>query len=132
MRSVLLPSASVRSIRIIGLTTCKGAPDGRILKSDVVLSRTTLSKKDLSRLNYIVTMFIDYAELMAEDAISMSMADWLRATDNLNNNCRKVLQGKERSSHDDTVKKAENVYGLFRVQQDRKYCRNLIKKWQSI
>lgn len=46
-------------------------------------------------MNRIVTMFIDYAELMAEDEVPMSMADWLRETDNfLQNNRRKVLEGK--------------------------------------
>lgn len=62
--------------------------------NDVVIAKNYLNKKELSRLNRIVTMFIDYAELMAEDEIPMSMADWLRETDNfLKNNRRKVLEG---------------------------------------
>ena len=37
-------------------------------------------------------MFIDYAELMAEDEQLMSMKDWLAETDRfLTNNRRKVL-----------------------------------------
>ncbi len=56
-------------------------------------------------------MFIDYAELMVEDEIPMSMVDWLRETDNfLQNNRRKVLVGKGKVSHEDAVKKAEDVY----------------------
>ena len=106
----------------MGLTTWKAAPDGKILKRDVVIAKNYLNEKELSRLNRIVTMFIDYAELMAEDEVPMSMADWLRETDNfLKNNRRKVLEGKGTVSHEDAVKKAEDIYEQFRVQQDRDY-----------
>lgn len=106
----------------MGLTTWKAAPDGKILKRDVVIAKNYLNEKELSRLNRIVTMFIDYAELMAEDEVPMSMADWLRETDNfLQNNRRKVLEGKGTVSHEDAVKKAEDIYEQFRVQQDRDY-----------
>jgi hypothetical protein len=106
----------------MGLTTWKAAPDGKILKRDVVIAKNYLNEKELSRLNRIVTMFIDYAELMAEDEVPMSMADWLRETDNfLKNNRRKVLEGKGTISHEDAVKKAEDIYEQFRVQQDRDY-----------
>jgi hypothetical protein len=106
----------------MGLTTWKAAPDGKILKRDVVIAKNYLNEKELSRLNRIVTMFIDYAELMAEDEVPMSMADWLRETDNfLKNNRRKVLEGKGTISHEDAVKKAEDIYEQFRVRQDRDY-----------
>ncbi|HBT64031.1 MAG TPA: cell filamentation protein Fic, partial [Ruminococcaceae bacterium] len=106
----------------MGLTTWKAAPDGKIMKRDVVIAKNYLNEKELSRLNRIVTMFIDYAELMAEDEIPMSMADWLRETDNfLQNNRRKVLEGKGAVSHEDAVKKAETIYDQFRIQQDRDY-----------
>lgn len=106
----------------MGLTTWKAAPNGKILKRDVVIAKNYLNEKELSRLNRIVTMFIDYAELMAEDEVPMSMADWLRETDNfLKNNRRKVLEGKGTISHEDAVKKAEDIYEQFRVRQDRDY-----------
>ena len=106
----------------MGLTTWKVAPDGKIIKRDVVVAKNYLNEKELSRLNRIVTMFIDYAELMAEDEVPMSMADWLRETDNyLQHNRRKVLEGKGKVSHEDAVKKAEDIYDQFRIQQDRDY-----------
>ena len=61
----------------MGLTTWKGAPNGKILKSDTIVAKNYLNKKEISRLNRPVTMFIDYAELMAEDEQLMSMKDWL-------------------------------------------------------
>jgi len=53
----------------MGLTTWKDAPDGKILKRDIKIAKNYLNEKELSRLNRLVTMFIDYAELMAEDEI---------------------------------------------------------------
>ena len=83
----------------MGLTTWKGAPDGKILKSDTLVAKNYLNEKELSRLNRLVTMFIDYAELMAEDEQLMSMQDWLNETDRfLTNNRRNVLDGKGHAS----------------------------------
>ena len=61
----------------MGLTSWKGAPEGKILKSDTPVAKNYLNEMELSRLNRLVTMFIDYAELMAEDQQLMTMADWL-------------------------------------------------------
>ena len=52
----------------------------------------------------------------------MSMADWLKETDNfLTSTRRKVLEGKGTVSHEDAVKKAEDIYKLFRNKQDKAY-----------
>jgi len=113
----------------MGLTTWKAAPDGKIIKRDVVVAKNYLNEKELSRLNRIVTMFIDYAELMAEDEAPMSMADWLRETDSfLQNNRRKVLEGKGTVSHEEAVKRAEDIYEQFRIQQDRDYISQFDKE----
>ena len=70
-------------------------------------------------------MFIDYAELMAEDGVAMSMQDWLNETDNfLSNNRRRILEGKGQVSHEDAMKKATEVYEQFRIQQDKDYISN--------
>ena len=106
----------------MGLTTWKGAPDGKILKSDVVVAKNYLNEKELSRLNRLVTMFIDYAELMAEDERLMYMKDWLAETDRfLTGTRRSVLPGKGSISHDDMVKKVGGIYEEFRKKQDAEY-----------
>ena len=106
----------------MGLTTWKGAPDGKILKSDTLVAKNYLNEKEISRLNRLVTMFIDYAELMAEDEQLMSMKDWLAETDRfLQNNRRNVLEGKGSVSHDDAVKKVSGIYAQFRKKQDAEY-----------
>ena len=106
----------------MGLTTWKGAPDGKILKSDTLVAKNYLNQKELSRLNRLVTMFIDYAELMAEDEQLMSMQDWLKETDRfLTNNRRQVLDGKGRISREAAVKKVSGIYEEFRKRQDADY-----------
>ncbi|WP_455193558.1 virulence RhuM family protein [Eubacterium ramulus] len=106
----------------MGLTTWKDAPDGKILKRDIGIAKNYLNEKELSRLNRLVTMFIDYAELMAEDEILMSMQDWVDQTNQfLLNNRRKVLNGKGKISHAAAMQKAEKEYEVFRVKQDREY-----------
>ncbi len=113
----------------MGLTTWKGAPDGKILKSDTLVAKNYLNEKELSRLNRLVTMFIDYAELMAEDEQLMSMADWLAETDRfLSNNRRNVLEGKGKISHDDAVKKVSGIYEEFRKKQDADYVSEFDKE----
>ena len=106
----------------MGLTTWKAAPDGKILKSDALVAKNYLNEKELSRLNRLVNMFIDYAELMAEDEHLMSMQDWLNETDRfLQNNRQRVLEGKGSISHDEAVKKVSEVYAEFRKKQDADY-----------
>ena len=106
----------------MGLTTWKGAPDGKILKSDTLVAKNYLNQKELSRLNRLVTMFIDYAELMAEDEQLMSMQDWLKETDRfLTNNRRQVLDDKGRISREAAVKKVSGIYEEFRKRQDADY-----------
>jgi hypothetical protein len=112
----------------MGLTTWKGSPGGKIIKSDVIVAKNYLNEDEIRRLNRIVTMFIDRAELMAEDGILMSMKDWLSDTDKfLSDNRRNVLRGKGGVSHEEAVKKAEDAYDEFRVRQDIDYVSNFDK-----
>lgn len=106
----------------MGLITWKDAPNGKVLKRDIGIAKNYLNEKELSRLNRLVTMFIDYAELMAEDEILMSMQDWVDQTNQfLMNNRRKILSGKGKVSHDVAIEKANKEYEVFRVKQDREY-----------
>ena len=106
----------------MGLTTWKGAPDGKILKSDTLVAKNYLNEKELAHLNRLVTMFIDYAELMAEDEQLMSMQDWLDETDRfLTNNRRKVLDSKGHISRETAAKKVGAIYEEFRKKQDAEY-----------
>ena len=116
----------------MGLTTWKGAPDGKILKSDTLIAKNYLNEKEVSRLNRLVTMFIDYAELMAEDEQPMSMQDWLNETDRfLTNNRRRVLDGKGHVSREATAKKVSGIYEEFRKKQDAEYISEFDREFEK-
>ncbi|WP_092560699.1 virulence RhuM family protein [Anaeromicropila populeti] len=116
----------------MGLTTWKDAPDGKILKRDVIVAKNYLNEKEIKKLNRLVTMFIDYAELMAEDEELMSMQDWLNETDNfLKNNRRNVLEGKGAISHKDALQKVDDAYQIFRVRQDKEYISEFDKDMEK-
>ncbi len=116
----------------MGLTTWKEAPEGKIFKSDIIIAKNYLNEKELSKLNRLVTMFIDYAELMAEDEVLMSMQDWLEQTNQfLTNNRRNVLEGKGKISHTRALEKANEEYELFRVKQDQEYISYFDKEMEK-
>ena len=60
----------------MGLTTWKNAPDGRIRKSDVTVAKNYLSQDEISELNRVVTMYLDYAEDQAQRRKTLTMHDW--------------------------------------------------------
>ena len=116
----------------MGLTTWSAAPDGKILKRDVSVAKNYLNEKELSQLNRLVTMFIDYAELMAEDEVLMSMKDWLDQTNVfLTNNRRNVLEGKGTVSHEQALDKATKEYEIFRIRQDKEYISEFDKEMKK-
>lgn len=116
----------------MGLTTWKGAPDGKVLKSDTLIAKNYLNEKEVTRLNRLVTMFIDYAELMAEDEQPMSMQDWLNETDRfLTNNRRRVLDGKGHVSREAAAKKVSGIYEEFRKKQDAEYVSEFDREFEK-
>lgn len=120
------------SLPTMGLTTWKDAPDGKILKRDIGIAKNYLNENELKRLNRLVTMFIDYAELMAEDEVLMSMRDWLEQTDQfLSNNRRNIFEGKGRISHTQAIQKANEEYDVFRVKQDEEYISDFDKEMEK-
>lgn len=57
----------------MGLTAFKGA---KVRKADVTIAKNYLNQDELSNLNRIVTMYLDYAEDQAKQHIPMYMKDW--------------------------------------------------------
>jgi hypothetical protein len=57
----------------MGLTTWKNAPKGKVLKSDVTVAKNYLNEREVSKLNRLVGMFIDTAEMKALNQQVMTM-----------------------------------------------------------
>lgn len=106
----------------MGLTTWEGAPEGKILKTDVVVAKNYLTEKELEFLERLVSMYLDYAELQAEREIPMSMEDWAKRLDGfLEFNGKEVLTGVGKVSAEQAKLYAETEFESFRVVQDRTY-----------
>lgn len=65
----------------MGLTTWKNAPKGKIRKPDVGVAKNYLDEKEMTGLNRIVTMYLDYAENQASKGVVMYMKDWVQKLD---------------------------------------------------
>lgn len=74
----------------MGLTAFKGA---KVRKTDVTVARNYMTQEEISTLNLIVNMYLDYAELQAKQHHEMHMADWEEKLNQfLQFNGREVLQ----------------------------------------
>lgn len=74
----------------MGLTSFKGS---KVRKSDVTVAKNYMDHEEISTLNLIVNMYLDYAELQAKQHHAMHMADWeIKLNQFLQFNGRDVLQ----------------------------------------
>ena len=106
----------------MGLTTWKHAPSGKVLKCDIKVAKNYLEEKEISELNRIVTMYLDYAENQAKKQIPMKMTDWIKKLDAfLEFNEYKVLHNLGGVSREQANKIAEEEYRVFRVKQDEEF-----------
>ena len=104
----------------MGLTTWESAPDGKIVKADVTVAKNYLSEKEMSYLQRIVSLYLDYAELQAERRIPMSMEDWAKRLDGfLEFNGNELLMGTGKVSAEQAKLHAETEFEKYRIIQDR-------------
>jgi len=120
--SELLIERADHKKEFMGLTNWKKAPNGKILKSDVVVAKNYLSKDEIKSLNRIVTMYLDYAEDQAERQIPMTMKDW---SDKLNAflqfNERDILQNAGKVTATIAKEFAISEFEKYKVIQDKSY-----------
>lgn len=117
----------------MGLTTWKNSPDGKILKSDTNIAKNYLSEKEISELNRLVELYLNFAELQAERNIPMKMNEWVEALDSfLEINRYDLLKNPGKISHNEAIKKAESEYSKFRRIQDQKFISDFDKEVKKI
>lgn len=104
----------------MGLTNWKHAPDGKILKPDVVVAKNYLTEAELKSLDRFVTMYLDYAEDQASRKIPMTMLDWAgKLNAFLQFNERDILDNPGKVSQAVAKAFAESEFEKYRVVQDR-------------
>ena len=102
----------------MGLSTWKNTPDGRILKSDVIVAKNYLQEKEIRQLERTVTGYFDYIEGLIERENTFTM-DQLATSVNkfLSFNEYKILDGKGKISKIQADKKAIKEYDEFNKTQ---------------
>ncbi|MGM9881253.1 MAG: RhuM family protein [Bacilli bacterium] len=112
----------------MGLTTWENSPDGKILKSDVIIAKNYLEEKEIKNLNNLVNLFLDIAENNAERNIAMYMDDWKNEVENaLKVFHYEVLDGKGKVSRKMAKDKAFSEYEKYKVIQDNNYVSDFDK-----
>lgn len=96
----------------MGLTTWTGAMPK---KTDAEIAKNYLSKEEITTLNRIVSLYLDFAELQAEEHRPMYMKDWIKILDDFLRISRKdILTHAGRISAQLAKAKADNEYDKFK------------------
>jgi hypothetical protein len=102
----------------MGLTTWKNAPDGRVLKSDVVIAKNYLQEPQIRQLERTVTGYFDYIEGLIERENTFTMEQLSTSVNKfLSFNDYKILEGKGTISKLQADKKAIKEYDAFNKTQ---------------
>jgi len=118
----------------MGLTSWKNSPDGRVLKSDVIVAKNYLSEDEIKRLERTIGAYFDYIERLIENRQELSMDEVSKSVNKfLEFNEFKILEGKGKISHILAKEKATLEYEEFnkiqKIESDfDKEMKKLLKK----
>ena len=106
----------------MGLQTWKNAPRGKILENDVVVAKNYLDKEEITELNNLVSMYLDYAERQVKLGHIISMKEWKEKLELF----LKLIEynilldnGKIKREIADALTLSE--YEKYRIKQDQNY-----------
>lgn len=114
----IVHSHADRTKEHMGLTTWKNAPDGRILKSDVVIAKNYLEEKQIRQLERAVTGYFDYIEDLIERENTFTMEEFVASVNEFLAFRRyDILHDKDKISSKMAKKKAITEYMEFNKTQ---------------
>lgn len=113
----------------MGLKSWKQAPDGKILKSDVIIAKNYLNDEHIKSLQRIVTAYLDLAESRASNRKVMNMEDWQKFLNQfLELADYPILTNAGKVTMLEAKLKAESEYDKFRVVQDENFISDFDKE----
>jgi hypothetical protein len=102
----------------MGLTTWKNSPDGRILKTDVIVAKNYLELDEIKRLERLVVGYFDYVEDVIERENTFTMEEFAMSVNEfLEFRKYQVLKDKGKISKRQAIEKAEKEYNIFNKTQ---------------
>ncbi len=117
----------------MGLLTWENAPEGKILKTDVVVAKNYLNQEELGSLGRIVNAYLELAEDRARRRIPMTMEDWAKRLDAfLEFDDRAVLNDAGKVTAKLAKEYAESEFEKFRPRQDLAYRSDFDKEVEGL
>lgn len=114
----IINESADRTKENMGLTTWKNTPNGRILKSDVIVGKNYLSEKQIRQLERVVAGYFDYIEDLIERENTFTMKAFATSINEfLVFRKYDVLEGKGRISKKKANEKAKAEYDEFNKTQ---------------
>ena len=102
----------------MGLTTWKNSPEGRILKSDVMIAKNYLDEKQIKRLERAVSGYFDYIEDLVERKNTFTMEEFAKSVNEfLEFRKYDILKDNGKITKKMAEEKAENEYNEFNKHQ---------------
>ena len=102
----------------MGLTNWKNSPDGRILKTDVIVAKNYLELDEIKRLERLVVGYFDYVEDVIERENTFTMEEFATSVNEfLEFRKYEVLKNKGKVSKKQAIEKAEKEYDIFNKTQ---------------
>lgn len=102
----------------MGLTTWKHSPDGRVLKSDVVVAKNYLDEKHIRQLERAITGYFDYIEDLIERENTFTMEEFAESINEFLAFRRyDILKDNGKISRRDAEEKAYAEYDIFNKTQ---------------
>ncbi len=103
---------------LMGMSTYKNAPGGRVLKSDSLVAKNYLSEEEIRKLERAVSAFFDYIEGIIERRNTFTMKSFAESVDKfLSFNEYRILEGYGSVSRKQAESKAVAEYEKFNKQQ---------------
>ncbi len=112
----------------MGLNTWENTPEGKILRTDVVIAKNYLEKEELQSLGRIVNAYLDLAENRAKRQIPMTMKDWSERLDLfLEFDDREILKDSGKVTAQIAKDHALSEFEKYRVVQDKLFMSDFDK-----
>lgn len=103
---------------MMGLVNFKGK---YITQQDAKIAKNYLTEKELTQLNLIVSLYLDFAELQATNGRPMKMKDWITKLDDFLRLSEKgILTNAGTVSAEAAAQKAELEFEKYRRENDKK------------
>ena len=103
---------------LMGMSTYKNAPDGRVLKSDATIAKNYLNEDEIRKLERAVSSFFDYIEGIIERRNTFTMESFAESVNLfLTFNEYQILAGYGTVTRQHAEQKAHAEYDTFNKQQ---------------